>query len=394
MSVVRLVLHGPIEDAFIYRSMLLCWTYSRELLRLPIGTIESALSRDYGELGDACSYLMFHSNGKGADRSQIRAWSQFRDELEMSNGTHSLHLDASSLEHDHELLKVEADDVLDMMAYFNRLYIATDGGLYSTHVDRSRSESESYPDHRMSIPTYGVTVSYGTVAASCGDDGLHVIYDDFGWAGVSNRQPERISDYSLHVEYASGRLFNYLTRSDIELFRGEITRHARGESSTGWSVLTSMASSRSEQQSLMSAFSHDSSSYDMVASSSGSIMMFIAGEAWSRTLRTHSDRLVVQGPLRPLGRYVGRPVAVAPVADRLAVETTEDLFIISPDTEFEAGECLGVGIGSIVSMRGFPRSRRYRNVAVASNGVGLNLVAIAPRTRRHRLLGKRVSQRG
>ena len=383
MSVLRLVLHGPIEDAFIYRSTLLCWTYSRELLRLPISTIENALRRNYGELGDACSYLMFHSNGRGADRTQISAWNLLRDELEVSKGTHSLQLDVSSLEHDHERIKVEADDVLDMIAYFNRLYIATDGGLYSTHVDRHHYNLESYLEHRMSIPTFGVTVSYGAVAASCGDEGLHVIFDDFGWAGSSSRIPERISDFSMRVEYASGRLLNYLTRSDIELFRGEITDPTQDGSSSGWRVLTGMTSSKSERESLMGAFNLDPSSSDLIASSSGSIMILVAGQAWSRTLRARSGRLVVQGPLRPLGHYDGRPIAIAPVADRLAVETTEDLFIVSPDTESGPGECLRVNVGSIVSMRGFPRSRRYHNVAVASNGVGLNLVGVVPRTRKH-----------
>lgn len=382
MSVLRLVLHGPIEDAFIYRSTLLCWTYSRELLRLPIGAIEHALRGDYGELGDACSYVMFHSNGKGADRPQTAAWNMLRNELTISNDIYPLHLDVSSLDHDLEPLRVEADDVLDMIAYFNRLYFATDGGLYSTHVDRSISDRQLFPDHRMPMPTYGVSVSYGTVAASCGDRGLYVIYDDFGWMGTSSQPPERISDFSLRIEYASGRLLNYLTPSEIELFRGEISKPTNGDAPSRWRVMTGMISSTSEQRSLMSAFSHDISSSDMIASSSGSIMMLIDGDAWSRTLRTRAGDLVVQGPLRPLGHYVGQPVAVAPVGDRLAVETTEDLFIISPDTEFSSGECLSIGIGPVVSMRGFPRSRRYRNVAIASNGVGLNLLAVAPGTGR------------
>lgn len=380
MAPIRLTLRGPIEDAFIYRSTILCATYSKQLLRFDVATVEKALQQQYGPFGDACAYLMFHSHGLGADRPQIAAWRALRNEWAAYGHDEHFDLDLSELEHHEEVLNIDADDVLDMIAYFNRLYLATDGGLYSTNVFRHRDDAASSPERRMPIPTFATTVSYGAVAASCGDNGLQVIFDDFGWlSSHSNGKVQRVSDFSLRVEYASGRLLNYRSRSDIELFRGDVVRSDETRRSSVRRAMTSMSGASDEQSTLSKAFSLDRSAADLITTSPGSIMILANGQAWSRTLRTRKKQLDVQGPLQSLGRYEGVPIAVTPIADRLAVETTEDLFVISPDTGDASGECVSAGIGPAVSMRGFPRSKRYRNVAIATNDLGLNLIGIVPR---------------
>lgn len=383
MAPIRLTLRGPIEDAFIYRSTILCATYSKQLLRFDVATIEKALQQQYGPFGDACAYLLFHSRGLGADRPQIAAWRALRDEWAADGHDEHFDLDLSELEHDEEVLNVDADDVLDMIAYFNRLYLATDGGLYSTNVYRHRNDTVSSPECRMPIPTFATTVSYGAVAVSCGDNGLQVIFDDFGWLGShSNGKAQRVSDFSLRVEYASGRLLNYRSRSDIELFRGDVVRSDEKSRSSVRRAMTSMSGATDEQAILSRAVSLNESSADLITTSPGSIMILANGKAWSRTLRTRAKQLAVQGPLQSLGRYEGIPIAVTPIADRIAVETTEDLFIISPDTGDSSGECVSAGVGPVVSMRGFPRSKRYRNVVIASNDIGLNLIGVVPRVYR------------
>ena len=380
MAPIRLTLRGPVEDAFIYRSTILCATYSKQLLRFDVATVEKALRQQYGPFGDACAYLMFHSHGLGADHPQVAAWHALRNEWAAEGHQQHFDLDLSQLEHDEEVLNVDADDVLDMIAYFNRLYLATDGGLYSTGVYRNRDDTASSPERRMPIPTFATTVSYGAVAASCGDNGLQVIFDDFGWLGThSNGKVQKVSDFSLRVEYASGRLLNYRSRSDIELFRGDVTRSDEKSHRSVRRAMTGMSEASDEQAILSRAFGLDQSAADLITTSSGSIMILANGQAWSRTLRTRAKQLEVQGPLQSLGRYEGRPIAVTPIADRIAVETTEDLFVISPDGGDASGECVSVGVGPVVSMRGFPRSRRYRNVAIASNDIGLNLIGIVPR---------------
>lgn len=379
MTPIRLTLRGPVEDAFIYRSTILCATYSKQLLRFDVATVEKALQQQYGPFGDACAYLMFHSRGLGADRPQIAAWRALRNDWAADGHDEHFYLDLSELEHSEEVLQIDADDVLDMIAYFNRLYLATDGGLYSTNVYRHRDDTTSFPERRTPIPTFATTVSYGAVAASCGDNGLQVIFDDFGWIGShSNGKVQRVSDFSLRVEYASGRLLNYRSGSDIELFRGDVVRSDEKSRSPVRRAMTSMSEASDEQAILSRAFSLDQSAADLITTSPGSIMILANGQAWSRTLRTHAKQLEVQGSPMFLGRYEGVPIAVTPVADRIAVETTEDLFVISPGTEDSSGECVSVGVGPIVSMRGFPRSKRYRNVAVASNDIGLNLIGIVP----------------
>ncbi len=374
-AIRRVLLRGPIEDAFIYRSSVLCWTYSGSILRVPVPAIERALARDYGDAGLAVSSLLFHSGGLGATAEQSEVW--WRSVAYGSEGSDpgAIEIDLSTVEHSEHRIGIDADDVLDMLAYADRLYLATDGGLFSNELSPADGAEMERATHRIVSPTYAASASYGAVAASCGEAGLQMLFDDFGWSGrTADHRAQKVSDYSVRAEYASGRLLNYRSRSEIELFRGDIVDATAPGSPHDGRVIVGLEASEQEGSNLLEKF--DSGDAEFVTSWLGKLVVLSNGLAMSRTLRRHHDRLAVQGDVKTIGRYQGRPVSAVRVRDRLIIETTEELLAVVPSAiESDAGyERIGTGL--VVSLRAFPNSKRYRDMAIATSEDGLNLIGI------------------
>jgi hypothetical protein len=200
-----------------------------------------------------------------------------------------------------------------------------------------------------------------------------MLLDDFGWSGRTLPEaPRRVSDFSVRAEYASGRLLNYLSRSEIELFRGALEEARAPGAPRDREVLVDLERSDQDARNLLDRFATDDAA--VVSSWLSQLVVASRGVVMSRTLRQHEDRLAALGEVRVLGRYDGRPVSVVPVRKHLLVETTEELLAISPNGGDRGGAYDRVVSGPVVSLRSFPHSKRYRDMAIATTEAGLNLL--------------------
>jgi len=347
------------------------------LLIASVLDVETALQKAYGSVGLAASAVLFHSGGKGASEEQtVALWDS---ELEVTQQTRMV-LDLSMIAHTIHRLEIEADDVLDMRIYADRLYLATDGGLYSTDLDPATAVPTGRAVRRIEAPTYGASVRYGTVAASCGESGLQVLFDDFGWRnGNEGGSPRQISEYSVRAEYASGRILNYQARSDIELFRGTIEDPTvKGSRATG--IMVGAVLAEQEANEFLAGF--DSPDIELVWTGGSRIVALVGGKAIARTFRKHRDKLAVQGRVRTLGAYEGRPLSAVAIRQRLVVETTDEVLALtaSDDGDSVPGQATfgfeRIDTGPVVSLRAFPDSVRYRDLAIATTAQGLNVLGL------------------
>lgn len=374
-GVRRVLLRGPIEDAFLYRSTIFCWTFDGAMLRLPVRALEQALYRDFGEAGLAVSSLLFHSGGLGASSEQAEAWWRNIAHYAEESDFGLIEIDLSTVEHTEHRLAIEADDVLDMLAYADRLYLATDGGLYSNDLTSNFKSKVEPASHRISVPTYAAAVSFGTVAASCGEAGLRVLFDDFGWSGEEpDREGEKVSDYSVRAEYASGRLLNYRSQSEIELFRGEVVEASAPRSQSEARVIVGLNAVGGAEEDLLGRFG--STNLEFVTSWRGKLLVLADGRVMSRTLRRRDDRLTAQGQVKTIGQYRGRPLSAVRVRNRLLVETSEELLALSSNDDGAESGYKRIGTGPVVSLRAFPNSKRYRDMAIVTSEAGLNLIGV------------------
>lgn len=375
LSIRRVLLRGPIEDAFVYRSTILCWTFGGAMLRVPVPAVERALERDFGEAGVAVSALLFHSGGLGASADQSEAWWRNIAYDAEDSDFGLIEIDLSTVEHSEHRLGIEADDVLDMLAYADRLYLATDGGLFSNDLTSDFNSNVEPASHRISVPTYAAAASYGSVAASCGEAGLRMLFDDFGWSGrTADHRAERVSDYSVRAEYASGRLLNFRSHSEIELFRGDVVEASAPRSPNEARVIVGLEAVDEAGDDLLDRF--DSADVDFVTSWLGKLLVLAGGRVMSRTLRRRDDRLTAQGQVKTIGHYRGKPLSAVRVRDRLLVETSEELLALSSDDDEAGNGYQRVGTGPVVSLRAFPNSKRYRDMAIVTSEAGLNLIGV------------------
>lgn len=209
---------APFEDAFIYGTRLYCWTFDKKLRLYNTSDIESALVAADLDQGAATSYTLFHSRGIGASSATIghwrAAWSREAPEAE------PLLLDAEAVPY--KTLKVDADslDLLDMMIFYGRLYMATaDALLAVTPFDPDEPPDRLRMHVRVDAPCYAVSGGLGAVAASCADRGLYLLLDDKGWSG-DRRTAQKAASQSFRSEIGFGSVVNHRFRGEVEFLAG------------------------------------------------------------------------------------------------------------------------------------------------------------------------------
>src|SRR5690348_8488103 len=69
-----LIVDTPIEDVFVYRTSLYCWTFDNHLRIYNIADLEGAAAEVNPGIGSLISYVLFHSQGLGASADQQQAW--------------------------------------------------------------------------------------------------------------------------------------------------------------------------------------------------------------------------------------------------------------------------------------------------------------------------------
>lgn len=124
-------------------------------------------------------------------------------------------------------VRFEANALLDLLVFYDRLYLASDGGLLS--IDPFDPEDPSRllrPNQRVADPCYSAAGGLGAVAASCGPEGLRILLDDQRWAGTG-RAARKVASESIRAEVGAGTVVNHRSRSDFEFSPAQLrTRSA------------------------------------------------------------------------------------------------------------------------------------------------------------------------
>src|SRR5450830_1873714 len=116
-------------DAFCYRNQIYCWTYANELLVFDVDEVSRTLRRDHGEIGLAAAYAFFSSRGIGATPDQRDAWHKVLDSESRPDSIYTLKLDVEPKTRIGT--GAEFYSCLDMLVYYDRLYVASEAGMYT-----------------------------------------------------------------------------------------------------------------------------------------------------------------------------------------------------------------------------------------------------------------------
>jgi len=374
-AVASLRISGQFVDAFVYRTQLYAVTTTGKLRAYDVSDIEERATREHGEVGRALTYHLFHTKGMGANEQQRAARLRFTNTDAFDKLTITLEGD--------ELPSVEREigfpsyEVLDVLIYNDRLYLATDTGLWSALLRGAARDLEL--NERLPYRCFSAKVSRGAVAASCGDEGLNVIFDDFSWLGRTRKDVPL--PRSLRCSYASLGLVNYTSRSSFEMLQGE-TRQIPDEPSTSAFVSFSAsdfgtAALLERLQALIEDLSVEKIDYIF---NDGSQFAVFAGGLIIAVQTQYSQGEGRRRSLTPriVASYEGNVVDAQPLGGGMVVETHKAVSFVHRDVN----RAVEVHNGPVSSVRSFPRSYRYQELAVAVGEHCLTLVA-ALRDRPH-----------
>ena len=362
----------PIEDLFVYRTALFAWTYDSELRVFPVARIEEAIWEslaDDPEAAEAACFQLFHSNGVGAKFGQRQAVQHLAER----NSDLEITIDTDSIPHEVFETRLEANSLLDLLIYFDRTYLGTDEGLFELVWSESKSKTALFKN-RIGHACYSVSASLGSVAASCGDAGLRVLFDDFSYLPGKRTQERSVAPVSERATFGSGGLFNFTTRQSVSYLEGEREATTSDERGVPEKVLVAveaaeMSASTDQQRSL---FLDDGLDY-VLFSRQRLIALRDGRVAASRLHRDEGGRRIAN-TVHELGRYTGRPLSACETSSMLLIETSSGLFSASLDSD--ASEFRPCGV--TVSLRTFPSSKRYLELAARTAEDATYLYAAIP----------------
>jgi len=354
---------GPIEDAFIYRTSLYCWTFDRRLRIYQVADLERSVRQAAEQRqADELTYALFHSRGLGASPAQVAAW---KESGPGERQNEPLVIDAEAVPYVEIDVRFEANALLDLLIFYDRLYLASDNGLLSIDpFDPSDSGRPLLPEQRIADPCFSAGGGLGAVTASCGPKGLRILLDDHRWAGAK-RAPRKAASESIRAEVGAGTVVNHRSRADFEFLAGTTAETPGGR------LLTSVKRAKLHRSERASEVLSPVGGPDFTLWDRARLLAFDGGRILSLSVIANEDDRRINN-VRELGRYDSstRVISATRVGRTYAIETDESV-VLAGDFETRTANT-----GPVVSLRAYPKSRRYLRLISATSGAGLWLIGV------------------
>jgi hypothetical protein len=411
MKFAKLFLPGRFEDAYIYMGKLVVLSEDKTICMYNLDQIVADLEMRYPSATPVLTYLFSRNDwlasaqfaalmrNKNIAQSIVSEFELFGDQvIDLGQFIRP----AVFSEQD---LKISATVFLDMHIYSARLYLGADNGFYSINIDWEKQIPELLPgskSKRLDAKCFNISARYGTVNASCGDDGLFSFINDFGWwkAGQVGHKIN-LAESSLKTAWLDYDVVNYPSYDNPSLFKSTAEKTEEGLEKEG-KVLTQIGNESEDLSYLLHTVTSGTSSKKsngFHATHANPSSHFIHehasnyGEDEIRFSYNADHRLFVQtqqgrffssritrsqkGEIKPehakeSREEIGRILTIQPAKVGPIIETEESVLLFAEQenklytiTEFGA-----------LTVRTFPRSKRFQNVAVVTIEDGIWLIGM------------------
>lgn len=382
MKLSKVLVPGSFEDAFVYMQRLFLLHEDRSLHVVSLDNLTSYIENKYPDLVPIPT-LMFSRNDWLAS-SQLTSMLSNKDIRKSLLDTFDryppdgLTVSENELGSDKIQLKIQVNSFLDMQIYNSRVYLATDKGLYNCDLDLGyQVATRSDIQRRNEAKCLNAIAKYGTVIASCGNQGLFGGIDEFGWAGKQkmNSELKAFATKSYRSSWLGYNVVNY------ESPRHPVLLHCEKErvnpSTTGPErervAITNIIRDGTD---LETVFTGALEEYNLKPESiqhlhNSTSVLFIntsEGKFYGVGLRIAEDGSLQAQYAKP---YQGPPeniLTVKTCAKGLMVETESKVFL------FSHGNWIEILDSEVISIQSFPNSKRYKNLAAITVEQGVLLV--------------------
>lgn len=365
MQLFSLLLVGaPIEDVFIYRTSLYCWTFENHLRIYAIADIEAAATAIDPERSSLINYLLFHSRALGTSPDQQLAWREWAGSYKTDDVRDApIVIDGEGVPYVELNVQMESDALLDLLMYYDRLYLATNGGLYAVESFDPTELLSRTLDTELKIPDacYSASAGSGTIAASCGPMGLRLVLDDFRWSSHGG-ETRKASDESMRSEIGYGSIVNHRSRFDYEFLATTVESTRKGPV-----LIDTRRADITRSPYISNRLGDNEQDIDFTFWDSSRLVIFGGGTALSVSVITSDDQRLLNRA-REVGVYrdvIDRVISAARVERSFAVESDRSVAFISRN------EIKQVETGRVVSLRTYPNSLRYQRLTTVTSEEGL-----------------------
>lgn len=382
----------PIEDAYIYRTSLLALTYQGTALLFSVSDIKTAIERaipDDLHLARAIGWKLFHSEGVGFRYSVAMARARMTEVV----SDLSIDLDGSSIPHLEISSCLPANSATDITVYSDVAYVSTDEGLFRTPWPGKESSADTHEmvfSSRLATPCYSATASRGSVVASCGDEGLFLLVDEFGVLPGRFHSQKRVEKYSERASFSPGGLFNFESRSSFSYFRSQLESPTEDESESDGVIVnlepdtlgvpkdnvktkSGRHSTNGRDNPSTNVFFEDA--LDYVFLSRGRLTALQGGWIFSSFVwKSNKTGTLGRKVEKVASPYEGAPISACETSSMFLVETVDGIVSL-PSSDHQAP--MFRATGPCASLRTFPRSKRYQELAIRTDQEGAVLFAAA-----------------
>jgi len=362
LRILKLLLPGRYEDAYIYMGYLFALTENKTLRTLSLERMAKHLEAQFPSTG-TLPELMFSRND-WLTSSQFKALMKNREvataflSILDRFSSDPVELAPSLLDSPELPLDISATVFLDMLLYNRRLYLSTENGLYHIDFDIEPEgpEMTGRAQRRLDARCLSASAKFGTIAASCGDDGLFTILNDFEWLG-SQSITKKLAEKSLRSSWFHYDLMNYSSNASPLLL---LSQHERRPSLGVEREKMFISDIGDRQVDFTRLLENDIQLDDVqyVFNSSNTIFVnTIHGQFFSIGIST-TDQMDPR--IRYSRAYSGtrsRMLSASPTRVGLLVETDDEVLL------FAGGEWLVIVDSAVLSVRTFMRSKRYQNMS-------------------------------
>ncbi len=384
MKVAKLFVPGRFVDAFLYMGRVAAVTEERTLQILNLDEILEEMSERDPAIHPVAT-LMFARNDWAAEpvfKSLSRnasIWSSVSEAFDLFPQPF-YELDAARRFTSEEDLGLPVGSILDMNIYNSRLYLGMNVGLF--HLDLTWSEGaglfQNGLQKRIDARCRGTSVGFGSINASCGEDGLFSSLDDFDWLEKRpTHQMTTIAPRSVQTNWLQHDLVNYASFTEPTLLRSksESVRRSADSADRERKVITEIGSEKIDLgyllDLLMTEYAVSKQSIQFTYNSTS--VMFVhtnEGNFYALGIKSSKGK---QPKLQFSRTYKGfgtRILGVNPTEAGLVIEADRRVLLFSDHNWYPIQET------DVISVRTFPRSRRYRNVVAMTLEDGLMLVGL------------------
>ncbi len=276
-------------------------------------------------------------------------------------------------------LHVSASVFLDFFLYGGRCYFATDAGIFHLDVDWHvvPSLTRGSPEKRSDATCYTISAKYGALMASCGSDGLYGYIDEFGSSSDFNlANGRRLAEKSMKIAWADTSFINYTSNATMDVLRATLssvspagrrpesekkvmTRIEQDDIDLTGIVTRDIARRGFELDEVQFAFNSNSNLFLRVYS--GEVFVFTI-ERVNNMLTLRRSRQMFAMPSRILSMHFGANWSVLETTDSVLLFADRDLTTI-----VERG---------VLSVRTYPRSRRYRSLVSIVHEEGVQVAGV------------------